>query len=208
MTTRLPELDGLRGLAALAVLLNHAGGIAVPERIGPFALWNPVAWITSVGWAVTLFFVLSAFVLALPWVDGREPEWPVFLLRRLCRLWPAVALATLLGALAWLATPISFGGDRCAGLGPAVINHLLLAGATCLDPPIWSLVHEARISLAFPLLVLGVLRWPALAVVAGVGLLAAWPHDMDTTPTMTAHYAGAFVVGILAARSTARCGRR
>jgi peptidoglycan/LPS O-acetylase OafA/YrhL len=200
MTTRLSEPDGLRGLAAVAVLLNHVAGTAIPESVGPFALWNPLAWIASVGWAVTLFFVLSGFVLALPYVDGKAPQWPVFFLRRICRLWPTVALATLLGALAWLATPLSFADGRCAALGPAVLEHLLLTGATCLDGPIWSLVHEARFSLAFPLLVLGAVRWPAMAGVASVGLLAALPHQAETTFTMTAHYAGAFVAGILAAR--------
>jgi len=62
---RLARLDGLRGLAALGVMLCHIAFYhpviaALPFRPGPV-----LGWIATSGWSlVDLFFVLSGYVFA------------------------------------------------------------------------------------------------------------------------------------------------
>ena len=85
---RLDELDALRGLAALTVVGQHClmvspwiGGGAPPGALPPawvgFAGLPPLAALWSGQEAVTLFFVLSGFVLALPFQRGAVsvPAW-------------------------------------------------------------------------------------------------------------------------------------
>jgi peptidoglycan/LPS O-acetylase OafA/YrhL len=74
---RFGELDSLRGLAALSVLIGHCL-VVFPHLSGsyPGQGWELWAWNTlrstplSVVWAgneaVILFFILSGFVLSLP----------------------------------------------------------------------------------------------------------------------------------------------
>ena len=72
--SRLGELDGIRGLAALAVVLYH-----VNDR------WLPLGWAS-----VDLFFVLSGFLITrIILKNGHEPRFLArFYLRRGIRIWP------------------------------------------------------------------------------------------------------------------------
>src|SRR3954471_9896348 len=96
---RIPELDALRGLAAVAVLLGHWMTV-VPAwdddtRHQP-AKWllnlfkyTPLRLLTAAPEAVLVFFVLSGFVLALPFLEGRAGSYRAFLVRRAFRIYPA-----------------------------------------------------------------------------------------------------------------------
>jgi peptidoglycan/LPS O-acetylase OafA/YrhL len=81
---RLAELDGLRGLAALAVVLYH-----VDDR------WCPLGWA-----AVDVFFVLSGFLITrIILKSADEPHFlSRFYLRRGLRIWPIYYL-TLVGLM-------------------------------------------------------------------------------------------------------------
>src|SRR5947209_5678086 len=61
------ELDSLRGLAALTVVVGHF--IGVYQNSPWFAVWNasPFRFIGAGHEAVVLFFLLSGFVLAVPY---------------------------------------------------------------------------------------------------------------------------------------------
>lgn len=94
---RLTTLDLLRGVAALAVATRHFPWVAG----APFAL--PGSYL-----AVDLFFALSGFVVAGaygPMLDRGEAS--AFLRRRIARLYPLYALATLVGAAIWLGPAIA-----------------------------------------------------------------------------------------------------
>src|SRR4051794_1290022 len=93
---RFPALDGLRGLAVLLVLLDHATDAEL--RLFPAANMNRAG-----KYGVYLFFVLSAFLLAhlsLCQPDAqllRARTWCNYAVRRFLRIFPlyAIVLVTL-----------------------------------------------------------------------------------------------------------------
>src|SRR5262249_52686445 len=93
MPPRLHALTGLRFLAAAMIVVYHSG-----EQLS-----FPIAPHSTFGWtnAVSLFFVLSGFVLTLayPRLDG-PGAWRQFWRARFARIWPGhVAVLALLAAL-------------------------------------------------------------------------------------------------------------
>jgi peptidoglycan/LPS O-acetylase OafA/YrhL len=88
-TRRYITLDGMRGLAAMLVVLVHAG-----SSIAPYDLRPRFGFL-----AVDLFFALSGFVLAYSYdprfATGMRP-WD-FMRRRFARLYPLFALGLFLG---------------------------------------------------------------------------------------------------------------
>ena len=86
-SNRLEGLDSIRGLACVAVLLGHTAGIANWDI--SYTRWPLINNIFDGRSAVTIFFVLSGFVLSLKHVGKSEK--PVTLIpfytRRLCRIW-------------------------------------------------------------------------------------------------------------------------
>src|SRR6478736_1269037 len=93
---RLSGLDGLRGLAALAVVCLHVWMYTEAHRAGRSDLVDAVVGEFRV--AVGLFFVLSGFLLARPWIAAARGERPMpslgrFALRRIARVVPAYWLA-------------------------------------------------------------------------------------------------------------------
>src|SRR5215469_2441853 len=110
--SRAPELDGVRGMAILLVLLYHYLG-GIPENAG-----NRVAGFlsesVSLWWSgVDLFFVLSGFLIGGILIDHRDSStyFKTFYLRRICRIQPIyllwVALFFMVGG--WLSTRTSAG---------------------------------------------------------------------------------------------------
>jgi peptidoglycan/LPS O-acetylase OafA/YrhL len=98
---RLESLDGLRGLAALTVALNHYFALFLPALCGPGAKAPevravPLALLTQANFAVYIFFVLSGFVLSRS-VESRKFTLPARLAARYLRL-TAPMLASLLFA--------------------------------------------------------------------------------------------------------------
>ena len=133
---------------------------------------------------MVFFFVLSGFVLALSLLRSDAPEPVAFALRRTLRLLLPVAGAVLLSAglraLAYRG-PVPGGGSDVLDLwaepvGVSVLaRQALLFGADnwfTLDMPLWSLVHEWRISLLFPLVLL-FSRRAGLLLAVGLALHAA-----------------------------------
>ena len=104
---RILELDALRGLAAVTVMVGHCL-ILFPNYERPtrgishlaglnLLKYTPLALLTARhDAAVVLFFILSGFVLALPYLGSRTPRYPAFLVKRLLRLYPAYLVAVAL----------------------------------------------------------------------------------------------------------------
>jgi peptidoglycan/LPS O-acetylase OafA/YrhL len=93
---RIEQLDSVRGLAALSVVLCHHL-IAYPRFwdayvFGPqgnkTGLFFPPVYILWAGHsAVVLFFVLSGYVLFLPTLQHRQPTYGKYLIKRFCRIY-------------------------------------------------------------------------------------------------------------------------
>ncbi len=157
------ELESLRGVAAMMVVLFHIfGGRADPETLSHLNFTTVVNLIlTSVfcgPGAVTVFFVLSGFVLGESL--QREPEltsqsYLEFIIRRAFRLLPAVWTAI---ALAIVVSEIMTDPIHWDLLGPvlALQQQALVSfndPVTSLLFPLWSLHVEVWASVVFPILV-------------------------------------------------------
>ena len=106
---RFPLFDSLRGLAALAIVLTHTG-LASNANVAGF--YGKITARLDIG--VTMFFILSGFLLYRPFVsarmDGRaSPRLRDYARRRILRIVPAYWLALTLLAI-W--PGLVFGGPR------------------------------------------------------------------------------------------------
>lgn len=225
---RYRSLDAIRGVAAFIVLLAHCFG-AQPNIEALAAFWHKypllLFFINGRG-AVTIFFVLSGFVLALPQAAGRALPYRDFVIRRLCRIYIPFAAALVFGGALFLLTDHTVSGegywvDQIWGereLTPVnIAGHFLMTGVSdqiFIDAPMWSLVHEMRASLVFPVLVLLCARqWRGVAAIAAIFGTAVWainthggfmdfPVMTDSfmmTLAATLFFLPAFMTGILLA---------
>jgi peptidoglycan/LPS O-acetylase OafA/YrhL len=100
LSGRIPELDGLRGLAILMVVLGHYVGSA--DR-GTFGFWvHCFLGGFNAGWSgVDLFFVLSGFLIGGILLGARDAPhyFRTFYMRRVCRILPIYYLWILVYAL-------------------------------------------------------------------------------------------------------------
>jgi peptidoglycan/LPS O-acetylase OafA/YrhL len=87
---RISQLDGVRGIAILLVLVWHffAAQIVVAEPAGILSYCKQALSLTWSG--VDLFFVLSGFLIAGILLDHHNTSnyFRVFYLRRVCRIFP------------------------------------------------------------------------------------------------------------------------
>ncbi|MEZ5735742.1 MAG: acyltransferase [Novosphingobium sp.] len=165
-TARLPLLDGLRGLAAIAVMLYHVETFF--GDFGPF----------SRGYLfVDFFFLLSGFVLTLSAESKMNAGLGAvgFMRARLVRLWPVIAAGALVGAVCYGMT------DGWDGVFMSLILALLIVPAVWsngqifpLNGPQWSLMLELFANLAHGLVLRRLNDFGLLAVVivSGCALLA------------------------------------
>jgi len=81
---RIPELEGVRGILALMVVLGHSL-VSGPYQFSslPFAL----QWMGNGGFAVKVFFILSGFVIFLL-LDQSSERYAPFIVRRAFRIFP------------------------------------------------------------------------------------------------------------------------
>jgi peptidoglycan/LPS O-acetylase OafA/YrhL len=163
------DIDGLRAVAVLAVLAYHA----YPNRVrGGFV-------------GVDVFFVISGFLISriiFVGLDARTFSFFDFYARRIRRIFPALLL--VLGtslSIGWFMLPpeeyASLGKHTAAGA--AFVSNLSLwqeAGyfdAAAETKPLlhlWSLGVEEQFYLVWPLLLVGLWRWPRYMPFAIVGI--------------------------------------
>jgi peptidoglycan/LPS O-acetylase OafA/YrhL len=149
-------LDGLRGIAAVAVVVFHFMEIAVTDLSKNF--------ITHAYLAVDFFFCLSGFVIAYAY-DSRMPGMGLgtFLKLRLIRLHPLVVTGALLGLLSYFLDPFSslskqYGAgqgllmflDSCLMIPYPIIKERYY-NLFHLNPPTWSLFYEYIANLFYAL---------------------------------------------------------
>jgi len=230
---RFHELDSLRGLAALTVVFHHFSRICSPEDLHVLDR-TPLRLLVAGHQAVILFFLLSGFVLTLPYKTEGSLNYRSFLLKRVCRIYfpylGALAFAILCDLHFSSRSPINNYWTNLTWSAPVTtrlaVQHILFLGNydwSQFNTAFWSLVYEMRISLLFPFIAVAVLRlrslWIALfAAVLSLSffplamLFSSAPHlnsraaAIDTT--LTLHYAAFFLVGSLLAKHLDAINRR
>ena len=216
---RLAGLDGVRGLAALYVVVYHVSLRAFPgypDAGAPF--W--VGWFSYGRFAVLVFIVLSGFSLALSparagWrLDGIA----AYARRRARRILPAywAALAFSL-VVAWLVVPQPRSG--VPDVMSVIVNGLLVQNIVSAPSPntaFWSIAVEVQLYILLPVLLLMIRRRGALAMVATVTLVVAavgivGPHvaRLDAFVTQSPpELAALFALGIASAGVVVAGARR
>ena len=177
VSTRYSALDGLRGLAAAVVVIHHCFlvapslSLAVARvdtgRVEPWVWWStftPLHLLWAGTEAVYVFFILSGFVLMLPFVEASMATWPAYYAKRFVRIylpvWASLVIALL---LVWI-VPRAGSPDLSAWLlihdeSPNVFaDAALIGGADALNSPLWSLQWEMLFSITLPLYVVLALR--------------------------------------------------
>lgn len=207
---RLIQLDSLRGLAALSVLIRHHI-LASWSPNGPLQdalLRSPLRALITGRPAVMFFFVLSGFVLTralrrvpLPWTVDGYARWVLQRTVRLCL--PALATLAFSAGLYALAYSGTWPDEASwlAGVWsrPPTTSFiaeqaLLLApdGDYSMDGVLWSLVHEWRIGLVLPIVAsAAVLRGRSgavLLVLVGIAVSSVvggrWGESLMLGPTI------------------------
>ncbi len=193
-----PEIDGLRFLATMAVLLFHIQG-----ELGHHGLHRvPVhyAWLAAVlstgNRGVQLFFVISGYILGRPfaahYLFGKQrPSIGQYLVRRVTRLQPPYLFNLVVCAIVY---GVAFHAGWKVVLShfaaSAFYMHHFFFGSSpiTLDPVAWSLEIEVQFYLIAPLLTLVFLIHSATtrrAVLVLAMLASAWAQVCFHLSNMT-----------------------
>jgi peptidoglycan/LPS O-acetylase OafA/YrhL len=172
MAKHFKALDGIRGLAAVAVLLHHLGKMTAAPWLSPYGYL-----------AVDLFFLLSGFVIAAAYerrlAAGLHPVKYIFEIR-VARMYPMILLGTFLG----LASALAGARITAEPVSLALKQLVLLPTFSGVDlfflnTVMWSLMLELWINAAHAF----AFRWlsaKVLITVAAVGavgvVVASWPY--------------------------------
>ena len=204
--TRLSELDALRGVAALVVLLHHASqllpwpivpGLEIGEALGRILLdTTPLRVFVNARAAVLLFFVLSGYVLTRSLLrGGTTASLAAYAVQRSVRiLVPTAAAVGLSVLLRWVVfDPVA--AERAPAnhfqtwlFEPTPLRLLadILLLRTDFNLVLWSLAHEWRLTVLLPLvLVLRQQPLLLLALSAGamtLGMMAGATQDQVFLP--------------------------
>lgn len=164
------EIECLRGLAVLLVFLFHARGITGGNPPAEVGLLTAFAAVGNSG--VTLFFVLSGFLLGRPWLAARQdparerPGLRSYALARLLRILPLYYGAVLVAAVDLAEPGLLLPAATFQMLGFQYFPHSVVW---------WTLITELQFYLLLPLLGTLLLsprgRW-LLSALLGLWLLA------------------------------------
>ncbi len=216
----LAELDGLRAVAAGAVVLTHAGFLsgAIGRDILP-------GFLARMDIGVAVFFVLSGFLLYRPYARvnaglGQPRPVRVFFAHRAARLVPAwllvlagtpllVPAARESGTVPWLANLVQLQGVRQDWIVPGLAQLWSLSTEVMfyLSLPVLAVLlsaaarrHPRGELLGLAALVLGSLTFRALVAVEALPVGFTWLQTLPATLDW-------FVAGMLLACVAARPGR-
>jgi len=215
-----PQIDGMRFLAIMPVLFWHSC-IRAAKTHPEISVTEAVYWLPHGHAGVELFFFISGYIIAYPFLAGRPPAIRAFYSRRVLRLEPPYFLAMTLAYLVLAITgykpaageALSYRGDislfhsLLASLG--YVHWLVFGSPSTINPPTWSLEVEIQFYLLSPLLLWAYgkmqsfrLRAPmlllvALALMASSGYLDALHGRYALHRWTLLGHAAPFLVGIV-----------
>ncbi|MED0962567.1 acyltransferase [Bacillus paramycoides] len=228
---RYEELDSIRGISSFLVMIGHHLMIFSAyqnysyEDNKPFVVYllkeTPARLIFSSGnESVIIFFVLSGFVLYGS-IQNNYSSYGSYLLKRICRIYipylVAISIAIICQAtiseygISYLSEWFNRSWTIESSLG-LIAQHVLLVGKYNTDTynsVIWSLVHEVRISIIFPLVLMvclrNTVRYSLLSLfsfsICSVVILFLFRSSLTLTSyALTLHYTVLFLLGALVAK--------
>ncbi|CAA9481562.1 MAG: hypothetical protein AVDCRST_MAG67-904 [uncultured Solirubrobacteraceae bacterium] len=178
---RSASLDGLRGLAALAIFGFHGWlyTMPAPDATDRSSIGDYAAHELRLG--LVAFFVLSGFLLSRPWFAAaleqrRPPNLPRYVRARAARILPAY-YAALAGSIVLLwglrGTPgLRLPPSDALPLFVVFGQNFSVASVMKLNPPMWSLAVEVMFYALLPLIGWLALRLPATRRMQALGPLA------------------------------------
>ena len=184
---RIHALDGLRGAAAVVVVVFHVflfTDLTEPTRAGLLA--TPLGLFANGPGAVHVFFVLSGYVLAIALSRDEAPgRLARFYVRRVFRIHPAYMVAVLFAWAASAGYPLlrsPGAGPSCFHVPGALLPRALAFPSIAFGQLLvgWSLYVELAMSFVFPLLLLLARRLHPVAAIVVAALLLI---DFDRRPT-------------------------
>jgi peptidoglycan/LPS O-acetylase OafA/YrhL len=156
-----PEIDGIRFVAILSVIIYHlAGDVLRHSPAGYDASPRWLFWFTqNLNFGVQLFFVLSGYVLALPFAEhflGGQPPLSLkrYFVRRLTRLEPPYVLALIF----LFVLKVIAGRGTFTGLIPHLfasvfyLHNQIYSVPSSIDFVAWSLEIEVQFYILAPFL--------------------------------------------------------
>lgn len=163
----IPEIDGLRFFAIITVLFFHLNTTLIRNVPGGFDGEILKDYYTDLGWwiirldlGVKVFFAISGFILALPFIKSYETQKPIdlksYFIRRFTRLEPPF-LISLLGLFFFQTIFLT---EDISLLWPYFFASLLymhgfiFGEPSKINPVTWSLETEFQFYLLMPLLML------------------------------------------------------
>ncbi len=170
-------LDGLRGIAALAVVGLHG------NQFLKFTSFHPSTYL-----AVDFFFILSGFVIAYAYDERIRAGLRLgsFLRVRLIRLYPMLFFGALLGGLTMVSHHLLSDTDQLGGAVTLMLAGLLLLPAGLafgfeaypVNNPIWSLFFEIVANVLYPCLIrLAKITWALLIFSALALTYLVWSYQ-------------------------------
>ncbi len=199
---QIPAIEGLRGVAVLWVMAFHY--LVLREGRGEDAFvtfaksWAPLEAVVRNGYlGVDLFFLITGFLLTLPWFAHARsglppPSWRAFYARRARRIVPAyyvqlvilffVVLPLLYPRLWIQSTPLVVFN---LGAHATFLHYTspLTSSSLTVNGALWTLALEAQYYLLLPLLAPLAVRWPWRSLAVAALAAAAWRwlawHDLD-----------------------------
>jgi peptidoglycan/LPS O-acetylase OafA/YrhL len=211
---RVASLTGLRGVAAVSVLLYH-----IPHQ--PAFAQFAIPLFSRAYLAVDLFFILSGFVISYGYHDRvvkhlGTSSYIDFLVNRMARVWPLHLIVTMVFGLRIL---LNVSGNQSIDLTAAnIVSNLFMVqswgwGTQPIAGNSWSVSTEVAAYLIYPLIaIIAFSRWAwaqaalcigLLALVASSGLGSSGPldvNDSDSVLTLLRCLAG-FSLGVLTFRA-------
>ena len=198
-----PAIEGLRGVAVLWVMLFHY----VVLRDGKFddafiaflKTWTPLdAFVRNGYLGVDLFFLITGFLLTLPWFRHADaglpaPHWRSFYARRARRILPAYYVQLVL--LFFVVLPLFYPRIWIQST-PFVVGNLgahftflhymtpLTSSSMTVNGALWTLAIEFQYYLLLPLVAPLFVRWPWRSLAAAAAIAAGWRwlawNDLET----------------------------
>lgn len=213
------SIDGLRGIAILMVVYQHTLATAVGTVLtSDFGLTYP--YIVANGWmGVGLFFMLSGFVLALPYFSSvrsleTSADFRGYYRHRALRLFPLFVFMAMVSYLLGLTR----GFDYLTSLALVLTTTSMFTVSEFfprINGSFWSLMVEIWFCVLFPFLIWALMRYrvvfivlPIMLVAVGLRIAGAYFsfHDVHINPMKDFFVARTddFLIGMLIACLYAR----